>query len=78
MTVTAKALHGDGHNPNAFGIPGIEKSSISSFRMMPVSGSITREPNTRLIVDVIDTAMPFESTTDVWLFSLCGDKFKIH
>jgi len=62
-----KTLHGDGHNPNAFGTPGIEKSSISSFRMIPVSGSITWEPNSRLTVDVTDTAMPLESTIDVWL-----------
>ena len=36
-----KGLHGNGHNPNAFGVLGIEKSSISSFKMIPVSGSIT-------------------------------------
>jgi len=62
-----KPLHGDGHNPNVFGTPGIEKSSISSFRMTPVSGSITWEPNGRLIVVVTDAAMPLESTIDVWL-----------
>jgi hypothetical protein len=27
---------------------------------------------------VIDTAMPFESTTDVWLFPLSGNEFTTH
>lgn len=34
---------------------------------MPVSGSRTCDPKIKLIVEVIETAIPFLSTTDVWL-----------
>jgi hypothetical protein len=36
--------------------------------MTPVLGSITREPKMRLMVDVIETAMPSLSMTDVWVW----------
>lgn len=63
-------LQGEGQRPNPLGTPGVEKSSISSLSMMPVSGSRTREPNIKFIVEVKATAMPFLSTTDVWLWRL--------
>ena len=56
---------GEGQRPNALGTPGVEKSSISSLSMMPVSGSRTSDPNTKLIVEVKATAIPFLSITDV-------------
>jgi len=37
--------------------------------MTPVLESSTREPKTRLMVDVIATAMPSISITDVWVWS---------
>lgn len=58
-------LHGDGHKPKPLGTPGVEKSSNSSLKITPVIGSITCEPNTRFTVEVIETANPDESTTDV-------------
>jgi hypothetical protein len=36
--------------------------------MTPVLESSTREPKTRLMVDVIETAMPSISITDVWVW----------
>lgn len=57
-------LHGDGHSPNPFGFPGIEKSSISLLRITPVSISITWDPKTVFMVDVMATAIPFLSTIE--------------
>lgn len=59
-------IRGLAGTPHPFGTPGIEKSSISSFRMTPVLGSITCEPKTRLMEEVIDTAIPWESIMEVW------------
>jgi len=36
--------------------------------MTPVLGSNTREPKRRLMVDVIETAIPSTSITDVWVW----------
>ncbi len=52
-------------SPKAFGVPGCaEKSSISLFRMMPVSPATTRDPKLVLIVVVQATALPCASMTD--------------
>lgn len=51
-------------NPNALLIPGVAKSSISSFRIMPVSRSMTLEPKIRLTVVVSDTAPPHWSIVE--------------
>lgn len=51
--------------PNASGMPGVAKSSISSLRMMPVLASSTREPKMRLTVDVSATAPPHWSMVDM-------------
>ena len=59
-------VRGLGGTPHPFGTPGIEKSSISSFRMMPVSGSMTCDPKTRFMEDVIETAIPLESMMELW------------
>lgn len=50
--------------PNASGNPGVEKSSISSLRMMPVLVSMTREPKIKLTVVVSETAPPHWSMTE--------------
>jgi hypothetical protein len=34
-------IHGEGKRPNPLGTPGVEKSSISLFKMTPVTGSNT-------------------------------------
>ena len=62
----SESLQGEGHNPNALGNPGVEKSSISSLKMIPVSESSICDPKTKLIVEVNATAIPFLSTTEVW------------
>jgi hypothetical protein len=49
-------------NGNSY--PGIEKSSISSFKIMPVTGSIRRAPKSKLTVEVRATAPSFSSTTE--------------
>lgn len=56
-------LTSDGANPNPFDIPGVEKSSISSFQTMPNSGDCTTAPNQRLTVEVADTPLPSASRT---------------
>ena len=48
----------DGIKPKAFVEFGTEKSFIALFIMMPVSGTMSCEPNGRLTVLVSDTAMP--------------------
>lgn len=49
-------------------MPGTEKSSISLLKITPVTGSNTLEPKTVLTVEVIETAIPFRSTMEVWLW----------
>ena len=52
----ATALFWAPTSPNALGTPGwAEKSSISLFRIKPVPGTITLEPNDVLTVAVIAT-----------------------
>jgi len=61
-------VQGEGYKPNPFGTPGVEKSSISLFRMTPVTGSRTWLPKMKLTVEVMDTAIPVLSSTEVWLW----------
>lgn len=66
ISMKESGLHGDGLSSKpSLALPGCEKSSSSSLKITPVIGSITRDPKTRFIVDVVDTAIPKESTTDV-------------
>ena len=54
---------GEGTNPKALDALGMEKSFISLFMMMPVSGTMSCEPKRRLIVVVRDMASPDSSMT---------------
>jgi hypothetical protein len=65
-TKVEKDVRGLGGTPHPFGTPGIEKSSISSFKMTPVSGSMTCDPKTRFMEEVMETAIPFESIMELW------------
>ena len=66
LTERREEIQGEGHKPKSFTTPGVEKSSISSFIMMPVSGSRTWDPKSKFTVDVTATAMPSLSTTEMW------------
>ena len=55
---------GDGLKPKGFFPFGNEKSFISLFMMIPVMGSISRDPKRRLTVLVSETAMPKASAVD--------------
>ena len=46
---------------------GLSEGRTSSFRRTPVVRSMTWEPKTRLTVLVMATAIPFLSSTEVWL-----------
>ena len=54
---------GEGTKPNALEAFGMEKSFISLFMMMPVSGTMSWEPKRRLMVVVREMANPSASTT---------------
>lgn len=49
-----------------FVVFGIEKSFIWLLRMMPVVGSIRREPKKMLTVEVREKARPLESAVAMW------------
>lgn len=49
---------------------GIEKSFISSLRITPVSGTMTVDPKSRLIVVVKEIAMPDASAATISLVPL--------
>jgi hypothetical protein len=52
-------------SPSAFGAPGLlAKSSISSFSRKPAPRTVTAEPNQKLIVVVMATALPLLSATE--------------
>lgn len=50
-----------GMNPNELFLPGTLKSSISLFRMTPVSGTINRDPKIVLMVVVSEMLSPDSS-----------------
>src|SRR5579885_283011 len=53
------------------GVPGLaEKSSISSFRRIPVPGTVKPVPYLRFNVYVLETAFPYLSITEKWVVSL--------
>lgn len=60
-------LDGAGGLTPAEAFLGIEKSSISLFKTIPVLGESIREPKYEFMVLVMDTAFRFVSTTDKWL-----------
>jgi hypothetical protein len=47
-------------------VPGVEKSSISLLKIIPVRLPITFDPRPELIVEVIETAIPSSSTIFMW------------
>lgn len=55
-----------GMNPNELFLPGTLKSSISLFKMTPVSGTISRDPKIVLIVVVSDMLRPVSSAATMW------------
>ena len=59
-------LAGEGTKPKALVEFGMEKSFISLFMMMPVSGTMRREPKVRLMVLVEEMARPEASAVDMW------------
>ena len=58
-------LAGEGTKPKELFALGVEKSSISLFMMMPVSGTMRREPKVRLMVLVEEMARPEASAVEI-------------
>lgn len=56
---------GGGTFPDVF--VGMEKSSISLLRIIPVLGERNFEPKYQLIVEVMETAFRSRSTIEMWL-----------
>ncbi len=56
------------------GAPGMEKSSISLFRRIPVEGEMSLDPKPVLMVVVIETAFRAASTIERWLVPLSSGK----
>ena len=54
-------FEGEGMKPKIFDALGTEKSAISSFMMIPVSGTMSWDPNRRLTVVVKAIAKPSAS-----------------
>lgn len=60
-------LAGAGGGSSAVTFAGMEKSSISLLRMMPVLLDKNLAPKYELMVVVIDTALRWLSTMEMWL-----------
>lgn len=60
-------LAGEGGGASPVVLPGMEKSSISLLRMMPVLGDMNLDPKYELTVVVIETALRWLSTMEMWL-----------
>lgn len=60
-------LAGEGGGTSPVVFSGMEKSSISLLRMMPVLGDMNLDPKYELMVVVIETALRWPSTMEMWL-----------